>query len=267
MAGRNGQRGRWGFTLIELLVVIAIIAILAAILFPVFAQAREAARKTTCVSDAKQLGLAMAMYRSDYDSHFAMAGWNSNVGGLDDSGNDWQNAIMAYVKNKGAYRCPSSTDIHDDRDEHHDWNRTATDYVMNNNINSGRAGASESVVVAPADCAMLIEGHSDWVGAGWDCLPPWSSVVLKNNYWCGEFSTWGNQAKMITGCWSGAGRNTWGLTRHNRGATVAFVDGHVKFLSGIDPQANDADSVRQIEARLPWIKNMNPAQNGGNWGP
>ena len=64
----NRTRPRFGaFTLIELLVVIAIIAILAAILFPVFAQARESARKTTCLSNLKQLGLGMIMYSTDYD--------------------------------------------------------------------------------------------------------------------------------------------------------------------------------------------------------
>src|SRR5690348_17137566 len=68
-SGRKSMRRRRpaGFTLIELLVVIAIIAILAAILFPVFAQARESARKTTCLSNLKQLGVGMAMYISDYD--------------------------------------------------------------------------------------------------------------------------------------------------------------------------------------------------------
>src|SRR5579872_2787695 len=60
-------RGRRGFTLIELLVVIAIIAILAAILFPVFARAREQARKASCISNMKQLGLAALMYTQDYD--------------------------------------------------------------------------------------------------------------------------------------------------------------------------------------------------------
>src|SRR5437667_8060368 len=64
-------RSTKGFTLIELLVVIAIIAILAAILFPVFARAREAARKTSCLSNMKQLGLASNMYKQDYDECYA----------------------------------------------------------------------------------------------------------------------------------------------------------------------------------------------------
>jgi prepilin-type N-terminal cleavage/methylation domain-containing protein/prepilin-type processing-associated H-X9-DG protein len=76
------QRGRRsGFTLIELLVVIAIIAILAAILFPVFAQARESARKITCMSNAKQLGLAVLMYTQDFDEQFPNSGacwWDAN---------------------------------------------------------------------------------------------------------------------------------------------------------------------------------------------
>jgi prepilin-type N-terminal cleavage/methylation domain-containing protein len=68
-------QGRRGFTLIELLVVIAIIAILAAILFPVFAQAREQARKSMCLSNCKQLGTAMQMYAQDYDD--MLPGWDN----------------------------------------------------------------------------------------------------------------------------------------------------------------------------------------------
>jgi prepilin-type N-terminal cleavage/methylation domain-containing protein/prepilin-type processing-associated H-X9-DG protein len=90
-----------GFTLIELLVVIAIIAILAAILFPVFAQARETARKTTCLNNCKQLGTAIIMYLQDWDSNYPLA-WN------DIGENGWDTALFPYVKSKGVYDCPSN---------------------------------------------------------------------------------------------------------------------------------------------------------------
>src|SRR5436309_547217 len=99
-----------GFTLIELLVVIAIIAILAAILFPVFAQARESARKTTCLSNLKQMGLGMTMYVSDYDEQAVP--WNlrlNNKNLYDANGVSlcWDRLIQPYVKNTAFLACPS----------------------------------------------------------------------------------------------------------------------------------------------------------------
>ncbi len=88
------------FTLIELLVVIAIIAILAAILFPVFAKAREKARQTTCLSDMKQLGLGVLQYIQDYDETYPIGS-----SGFERYSN-WPVEILPYVKSLGVYRCP-----------------------------------------------------------------------------------------------------------------------------------------------------------------
>jgi prepilin-type N-terminal cleavage/methylation domain-containing protein/prepilin-type processing-associated H-X9-DG protein len=92
-----------GFTLIELLVVIAIIAILAAILFPVFAQAREAARKTQCLSNLKQMGLGIQMYAQDYDEQLPQG---SRV--IEGNAWRWLHQTYPYVKNAGIYKCPSN---------------------------------------------------------------------------------------------------------------------------------------------------------------
>ena len=99
-----------GFTLIELLVVIAIIAILAAILFPVFAQAREAARKTQCLSNLKQIGTAYSMYTQDYDE-LMPCNWSRGLWASDPNAGQykWMDAIMPYVKNEGVFNCPSDT--------------------------------------------------------------------------------------------------------------------------------------------------------------
>jgi len=93
------------FTLIELLVVIAIIAILAAILFPVFARAREAARATSCKSNLKQIVTACMMYTQDYDEK-VVASWDAyaNVNG---GASYWMGMILPYTKNYGIYSCPS----------------------------------------------------------------------------------------------------------------------------------------------------------------
>jgi prepilin-type N-terminal cleavage/methylation domain-containing protein len=113
-----------GFTLIELLVVIAIIAILAAILFPVFAQARESARKSSCLSNARQIGLAAMMYAQDWDEILPETGWvgpcsspTPNANGVYAIGDDYFSGVFSfpiasapYIKNWTIFQCPSDPD-------------------------------------------------------------------------------------------------------------------------------------------------------------
>src|ERR1051326_8209824 len=102
-----GERAR-GFTLIELLVVIAIVAILAAILFPVFAQARDKARAAACLSNVKQIGTALIMYAQDYDA--TLPHHPADVGNFlaDTAGPNWAKGMMPYVKNSQILICPRS---------------------------------------------------------------------------------------------------------------------------------------------------------------
>src|SRR2546430_13715275 len=102
--------GRKAFTLIELLVVIAIIAILAAILFPVFAQARDSARQTTCLNNCKQLGIALQMYAQDYDEGLPSWPFSKLLSSpiFKEWGySTWVPALMPYVKNTGVFACPN----------------------------------------------------------------------------------------------------------------------------------------------------------------
>ena len=121
---RNGRRQ--GFTLIELLVVIAIIAILAAILFPVFAKARERARATSCMNNMKQLGIGLETYLGDWDGAYPMnrAGSGSAWGAAHGSRYTWRRALDKNIKSLGVWVCPSTDNPY-------------------SNVNVGEAGAVE----------------------------------------------------------------------------------------------------------------------------
>jgi prepilin-type N-terminal cleavage/methylation domain-containing protein/prepilin-type processing-associated H-X9-DG protein len=133
------KRMRKAFTLIELLVVIAIIAILAAILFPVFAQARESARMASCLSNMKQIGLSLRMYATDYDETYPniYQGWGAPTPGSNE-GWMWKNAVQPYIKNKGIWNCPSNPVANPTRpgilppNSNNEWRDQAKGYVMEN---------------------------------------------------------------------------------------------------------------------------------------
>lgn len=107
MFNSTTQKIRAAFTLIELLVVIAIIAILAAILFPAFARARENARKTSCLSNMKQIGLGIEQYRQDYDGTYPMAYFYVNGTSSANGYIQWTGSLQPYVKSEQLFVCPS----------------------------------------------------------------------------------------------------------------------------------------------------------------
>jgi prepilin-type N-terminal cleavage/methylation domain-containing protein/prepilin-type processing-associated H-X9-DG protein len=146
---------RSAFTLIELLVVIAIIAILAAILFPVFAQAREKARQTACLSNVKQLGLSFAMYSQDYDEK------NPNgVNWFYPGGNGWAGQVYPYVKNIQIFICPSDVAGKD--------RFSSYGYNSNNTAPTGASvdGYSIAAYSAPTSTVLLFEVQGNFFNGG-----------------------------------------------------------------------------------------------------
>jgi prepilin-type N-terminal cleavage/methylation domain-containing protein/prepilin-type processing-associated H-X9-DG protein len=193
---------RRGFTLIELLVVIAIIAILAAILFPVFAKAREKARQSTCLSNTKQLGLAIMQYAQDYDERLPPMNSQAPVNYL------WYQVIDPYMKNSQILKCPSQTNT----------NVPAISYgcsFSNLMIDSGGAagprGTSLGAITAPADALMFGETEADngaqvyYYYSLRRYVHPYTLANMTNN-----------------------GIPTPG--RHNEGNNVLFCDGHSKWV-------------------------------------
>ena len=109
------DRGRPGFTLIELLIVIAIIAVLAVILLPLFARARETARRASCLSNLKQIGHAIDLYSADWDGLFTWGGQTGSVATANGSyvyTGLWYPNLMPYLKDRDVLICPSASDYY-----------------------------------------------------------------------------------------------------------------------------------------------------------
>jgi prepilin-type N-terminal cleavage/methylation domain-containing protein/prepilin-type processing-associated H-X9-DG protein len=152
---------RSGFTLIELLVVIAIIAILAAILFPVFAQARERARAAACLSNCKQIGLGMRMYLDDYDGAWPASWYSQPQYG-------WDVALYPYTKNTRIFACPSNPQLPEKASGYTGaLYGMVRSYAMNGTMaletnNTSRKGpVLEPSIDDPADTIMMLE-TTDW---------------------------------------------------------------------------------------------------------
>ncbi|MCC6729820.1 MAG: DUF1559 domain-containing protein [Chthonomonadales bacterium] len=251
------------FTLIELLVVIAIIAILAAILFPVFASAREKARTTSCLSNTKQIALGHLMYWQDYDEVVAPHAWTSAAAFPDDQ-RYWPELIQPYTKNWPILRCPS-----DGTDPFGIWNGSQANikwwynwmrwpaYGYNwNYLNQsdcsvwlpGGYPVTNAAINSPAGTVLLTDSKYVGDSAGW-----YTSHVVDSPaaLWAPDDCTWSN------GGW-GAGSYGDDLNfasnptytgpvaiRHNEGTNVAFCDGHSKYMK-----------AGALAAGTNWVKGM-----------
>jgi prepilin-type N-terminal cleavage/methylation domain-containing protein/prepilin-type processing-associated H-X9-DG protein len=266
---------RKGFTLIELLVVIAIIAILAAILFPVFAQAREKARAASCLSNFKQVLISWHMYAQDYDEQM-VPHWTRNhpvVGGIAGTANRWWPWLLdPYTKSWAIYKCPSAPDpngIFGSGSFAWWYNQMRFGNVGYNYLALGiwwdcedTRGVSLAIVSKPASHIAFVD--SAWQGPT-DAFPSYSnrgfSDVNAPAQWAAiapaeHTCTWWNGVHGGWD-WTDTTRNKpnfmgWTIDRHNEGMNVGFVDGHAKYhrWSALIAGTNVAPGVSEWDVRL-----------------
>jgi len=271
---------RTGFTLIELLVVIAIIAILAAILFPVFAQARESARRTVCLSNTKQMGLAFAMYVQDYDETTPAV---IHDGNLPEDPDFWF-IIQPYVKNVDIFYCPDRTEwlMDNQQDDCSGQKANPRQTCIGYGYNWGiRAGSITGLV--GARIGFHDNGHSGYIQPG----VALASIVAPAQVFaygdtgdnprytiCSDYifqyytpnnpgGNGGNSSYPVTSN---------GQLRHGGNLNFAFVDGHSKrvhFKAGLDPD-NMADGPNVLvglptstEEQTYWCADPNAVDRNG----
>ncbi len=208
----------YGFTLIELLVVIAIIAILAAILFPVFARAREKARQTSCLSNIKQLGLGDLMYAQDYDERFVNYYRYMPAPNL----YWWGDVLQPYVMNRQILECPSSA-----------WSYTyGRPPGLPNPLVCSYALPGIRISDAGVSCTQL-------PGSKMALVPDAAGTILICESTTSEIYTGGSLSFTIGGPNGVTDLATGSYRRvaktHNDGFNVCFADGHAKWLRNTTP--------------------------------
>jgi len=214
---KTNSQIRVAFTLIELLVVIAIIAILAAILFPVFARARENARRSSCQSNLKEIGIAEIQYLQDYDEKY-MVQDETTIPIY-----RWFTPLQPYIKSTQVFRCPSDSDSLSQITDPTNANYTPTDYIANGFISRGTSQASFNSVSEQIAFAERNIGTKDSDYHPWDMHVETGDPVGGNTF--GDYLA---------------------KTRHFDGSNYAFADGHVKWLHWAQTIAATPNSLQGI---------------------
>jgi prepilin-type N-terminal cleavage/methylation domain-containing protein len=257
------------FTLIELLVVIAIIAILAAILFPVFAQAREKARQASCLSNCKQLGLATDMYVQDYDEAFPQVNLNLwptlPQASLPDGRTYlgwvvWPLQLYPYIKNVGVYSCPSDANAKSDWADDGSNPLTGTQggwgkpipmsYIENAEVyDNGGVPVTIAAVNYPADTYWLADGDGNIPFGFYGSPEPDPGV-----YQLG----WFNRMRLSNDCpaiqysngesmLAPVGTPVDACLRHLGGNEMVFMDGHAKWVRWQNLSTNECHPSRSTD--------------------
>ena len=248
------------FTLIELLVVIAIIGILAAILFPVFAQAREAARATACLSNTKQIGMSLALYSQDYDE--GLIAWRNcpvrSSNGVvacslaDQTASLWTNTLQPYLKNQQVLSCPSFVEANtakamdaDDCD-----GPGASSGVFPTDAVFANYGLSYPATYYPGCDTTGNMAYAHYAASGWttdgggnyvfahQSLPgvvsPSRTAMVIDALTFQMHDSSGPYLGILYGCE--------GRFRHKGGANLTFLDGHSKWISNNPERHLDQDA-------------------------
>ncbi len=215
---QSPRRARRGFTLIELLVVIAIIAILAAVLFPVFARARERAKQTACLSNMGQIARALHMYTGDHKGRVPICVDDSTVSASEDTGYWWV-VLHAYTKDDGVFRCPSwrpsgtpqgllSIEVPPDPAVPHARGGIAGTYVWNETMDGAPESrlsgtAQDGLSYGPSSVVAVAEGFNG------------------SHIWKPEHVTKGDPQERLR-------------YHHDGGANVAWADGHARYMKSAE---------------------------------
>ena len=252
--GRRHTRrtGTSGFTLIELLVVIAIIAILAAILFPVFARARENARRASCQSNLKQLGLGLLQYSQDYDEKF-MADW--------DGRNGYKQTLQPYLKSAQIWVCPSnpnSSVTHMDANPAQGMPEIKVSYVGNPRLivpEWGGGSPALSFLQAPTTKILLSENLNRFYGIMYtDWTPGGPNNNMADLGFAGHLGTMNNlfadgHVKAMKPTATGTPLNMWGTMDDNTGGgSCDTADNTAKYRNGINCDQVSTGQMRGLAA-------------------